>query len=367
MTLLTGELCVLQPESDVVLGHVQELADQPGKLLVGGFVLSKVGQQHTPRLEVWDYLQRQSVCVASYGGASQGKPLVFLPGGSIAARVPGSNDLAVLSNRDLSSQHTLAASAQVRDQGPKEQRPWQLAVVGAGTKLVCVGMAGAVTVWDLATREIVLDASLEILCPEDVLELPCGDLVVLDCSSASCIDLATGELKWRSHGQYERLPNSAASEQLPALHAIAVSGVSCDKEEQVAILDSRTGERLKMWQPHTGRTTGLAALPDGKTLVTCSGVTKDGASALKVWDASTGECSREVKTPSPVHCIAVLQGRAVVGACEDGALRVWDLATGELVQVLEGGHKAGQAAKQIIVLQNDRLASVADGKLCVWK
>ena len=101
---------------------------------------------------------------------------------------------------------------------------------------------------------------------------------------------------------------------------------------------------LRLWDLSTGKCTRV--MKGHTDLVLCCSVTPDGSSAvsgsadntLRLWDLSTGKCTRVMEGHTNwVRCCSVTpDGSSAVSGSEDYTLRIWDLSTGKCTRVMKG-------------------------------
>lgn len=102
---------------------------------------------------------------------------------------------------------------------------------------------------------------------------------------------------------------------------------------------------------HAGPVTGLAFMPKGEKILSCSGWPR-GDRTLRLWDAATGEVARKFDTtkmpqdpgisgpreaPGELQCLALSpDGKLAVTGATGGATCVWNVTTGELLRSVDG-------------------------------
>lgn len=139
-----------------------------------------------------------------------------------------------------------------------------------------------------------------------------------------------------------------------------VAAAACS-DGKLRLFKAGTGEALREIDAHEGAVTGVAALPDGKRLVS-AGV--DGK--LRVFSVATGEKQGEwALSGMPLRAAAADPGgEFVAGAGDDGVVRVVTLATGALREM--PGHD-GPVLSLAFTPRDGRLVSGGDdGLLRIW-
>jgi hypothetical protein len=134
---------------------------------------------------------------------------------------------------------------------------------------------------------------------------------------------------------------------------------------EIDLLDPKTGERLRRFEPHRWEVDGIALSDDGKLMASAD---RDGN--LRLWDTGTGKelpqlpGSEKAGNPSLSP-----DGRLVAGEVEVKSLRVWDTATGRMVQQIrvEKGflHSAFSQDGRVVAVDGNgllQLFEVATGK-----
>jgi WD40 repeat protein/serine/threonine protein kinase len=150
----------------------------------------------------------------------------------------------------------------------------------------------------------------------------------------------------------------------PASTAIFLPGdkrlVTAGGEDTVKIWDMDSGEKVRTLTlvGHRGMIHNLAALPDGKLIVSGS----DKNRTVKIWNALTGAQIAALKGhTAPVTSVAVLpDGKRIVTSGPD-AVRLWDAATGYETLTLKGG-----ASKLAVSPDGRRIFSSTGNSIDVW-
>jgi WD40 repeat protein len=132
--------------------------------------------------------------------------------------------------------------------------------------------------------------------------------------------------------------------------------------EGLKLWDAATGRCLRELYRHEDRVTAAALGPDGKRALSAIGPT------LTLWDADTGQALHRMAAGERVKFTAAAvhpDWRLAVSAGTDQAVRVWDLETGECLRVLRG-HNA--AAHSVCLSPDGRqvLSAAGDLTLRLW-
>ncbi|KAG2338918.1 WD40 repeat-like protein [Suillus weaverae] len=121
----------------------------------------------------------------------------------------------------------------------------------------------------------------------------------------------------------------------------------------------------KTMRGHTKQVVGVAHLPGGRRIITCSG-----DSSLRLWDlesgAQIGDEWRDEGDSAPVLTMALSpNGGTVASGSQDGTVRLWDVETGKVV-VKWRGH-TGFVKSVCWSLNGERVVSGGwDGTTRVW-
>ncbi|MEC8513523.1 MAG: serine/threonine-protein kinase [Planctomycetota bacterium] len=108
--------------------------------------------------------------------------------------------------------------------------------------------------------------------------------------------------------------------------------VTAPEEGALRIWDASTGECLHALEGHEGSVGSVAWNPTGTLLA--FGAQGD----IRVWDPSTGELLRTLEDHEIGHGPVAWNpaGTHIASTAEDNALRIWDVSTGERQHILEG-------------------------------
>jgi RNA polymerase sigma factor (sigma-70 family) len=91
----------------------------------------------------------------------------------------------------------------------------------------------------------------------------------------------------------------------------------------IRLWEVSTGKALLALEGHTGEVRGLAFSPDGRTLASA------GTDQILLWDAGTGNKTREIKAGGIVWSVAFSPDGKWVYAPQNTAVKTWDVATGK--------------------------------------
>ena len=117
---------------------------------------------------------------------------------------------------------------------------------------------------------------------------------------------------------------------------------------------------------HSGVVDGLAFLPDGRRVVTCSAKEWAPGGTVKVWNLENGEqegTSMKHDSQSRIHSLAVTwDGTKIISGEEGGKIKVWDVESHELVKEWT----LPERCLQIAISPDDRLVAVYDGTVAIY-
>ena len=134
--------------------------------------------------------------------------------------------------------------------------------------------------------------------------------------------------------------------------------------DTIGVWSFETGERLLTLEGHTSDVEALALLPDGRHVLSASGIREywseehnyvvSSDDTMRLWDLDTGREVFAFHHESNVLSVAVTpDGRCALTGCRDGTLTLWDLSTRQPVWSVQG---AGEVVT---------LAITPDGKCAV--
>ena len=111
------------------------------------------------------------------------------------------------------------------------------------------------------------------------------------------------------------------------------SAVSGSWDKTLRLWDLSTGKCTRVMEGHTNSVFCCSVTPDGSSAVSGS---RD--KTLRLWDLSTGKCTRvmEGHTDSVRCCSVTPDGSSAVSGSADKTLRLWDLSTGKCTRAMEG-------------------------------
>ena len=138
--------------------------------------------------------------------------------------------------------------------------------------------------------------------------------------------------------------------------------VSGSDDGAVRVWDASSGECVRELRGHSDFVRSVALSSDGSRVVSCSD-----DSTVYVWDASSGERVRELRWNTDlVRSVALsADGSRVVSGLNDGTVRVWDASNGKRIHELRG-HE-GAVLSVALSADSGRVASgSSDGTVRVW-
>ncbi len=289
---------------------------------------------------------------------------------------------------------------------------WSVAVNHDGTRLATIGLDGAATVWDLATKVGELSRTNQVLLtlPTQVTAnvngtgavfTPDGKqlLTISGDNSATLWELATGKALFTLKGHRGLVTSVAIS---PDGKVLASAG----EDKMVILWDAATGAAIKTLE-HDGAILVLAFSPDGNRLFAGSdetgiamaweiasgqelfrfsgqgdviGVDSIAASpdglflatgefdtTVKLWDAATGKLLLTLfGHSSQVVSVAFRpDGKTLASASEDGTIKLWDALTGREMLTLVG-HTSGVLGVAFSADGNRLYSASRDGTVRIW-
>jgi WD40 repeat protein len=169
-------------------------------------------------------------------------------------------------------------------------------------------------------------------------------------------DSATGEMIW----EVETNGNATTGKAfINGGTQIATVDRWCGND--VTIWDVTTGQRVAEWEGHQKPAWGLAASPDGKTIVTAS----EDSTAI-IWDAATGTILQVLPHNYVVRTGAFSpDGQRLVTVTNDGILHLWDTHTWQELKQL-AGHSSSILFVQFSPDSRYVVSSGRDDNVFVW-
>ena len=112
--------------------------------------------------------------------------------------------------------------------------------------------------------------------------------------------------------------------------------VTGSRDRTARLWDKHTGQPLGQVLQHGGPVWAIAFSPDGRTVLTGSGLAAREWGESRLWEAATGKpLSLPLRHPGPVYAVAFHpDGRTFLTGSADGKTRLWDM-----VQPLPGDVK----------------------------
>ncbi len=158
-------------------------------------------------------------------------------------------------------------------------------------------------------------------------------------------DAETGEafLTYRGHTRLLNKINFQATIYAVAWAPEGLRIASAGGGAHVQVWNAATGQKLALYQGHTGVSSMVCALawsPDGKQIVSaCSSIGFD--KTIHVWDAFTGQTLKRYDAGygllpnfSVLSIAWSADGKYIAAACGDQTIRIWNTATENLVSTL---------------------------------
>ena len=185
-------------------------------------------------------------------------------------------------------------------------------------------------------------------------KLPIQDLLRCRQVSKKWLSLAATPGLWRSHALAltENDPVKVESPADPSGWEPLVKGLFFRERNWAKGI----AQKIDRFEGHTGFVTSIK-LKGRKTLVTGSY-----DETIRVWDLSTGSCSKVLRAKA-ISCLDFLleQGILCAGLYDSGRVMIWDMKTWELIQTLSG-HNRGI---RNVAINKDYLVSVGQDKAIV--
>jgi WD40 repeat protein/serine/threonine protein kinase len=245
-----------------------------------------------------------------------------------------------------------------------------LALSGDGSRLVTASVDGMLAVWSTATgarlqtRKLGGEGRFSLGLNRDGSTLavlrfsPNGD------RSIAIVDLATGK-------EVHRLPGGTGMTLEPTFSAngsrlATGGGDNLKRVGEVAIWDTKTGQKLRSWTEDHGPCRHVAFSPDGKLLAVIAGtINQSDSQQLRVYEWETGRVLLTAVTPgaSASGVRFHRDGRLLLAHYAD-LINVWDVSSGRQVRTMRG--PTGWANKSSF-MPDGRLATASgDGVLSRW-
>jgi WD40 repeat protein len=105
-----------------------------------------------------------------------------------------------------------------------------------------------------------------------------------------------------------------------------------NKSQSILVWDTGTGEQIRKFNAVTDSTYSLTFSPDGNLLATAGGY----GGCIRIWNVETGERIAPQLEGHALHALQVVSPAkptgSIVSASDDGAVFLWDLATGRAIQ-----------------------------------
>jgi len=178
------------------------------------------------------------------------------------------------------------------------------------------------------------------------------------------LDSQSGQVLRVLHGNSQKIASVAWSPDGTLLAAGTIDGkahlwdIKSDSNEPFVTLDARTG-----------RANTVTWRPDGQSLITAG---EDGN--VKLWEPRTGKLTHTFdKHTGPITCLAPSpNGKALASGSHDGTIRLWDVARGRIFNLLRNEPNAPQAGQSAFTAvawsPNGTLLASGDsvGNIQIW-
>jgi WD40 repeat protein len=202
-----------------------------------------------------------------------------------------------------------------------------------GKLLATGGRSGTIQIWDAATGKLVRTIEGQAKA-NDVAWSPDGTVLAVGCTDNTIrlwdVEKGLEVLKVTSHrGQVKSVVFSPDGKR----------GASIGKgaENKVHIWDAGTGKEVFADDEHVGRVAALAALDNGKTLLTSCNDAK-----IRLWDLQTGKATGGFRSQHwrPRSIAVAEDGKVLATGNKDGSVHLLALPTGKLIKSFSAGPAA---------------------------
>jgi WD40 repeat protein len=134
------------------------------------------------------------------------------------------------------------------------------------------------------------------------------------------------------------------------------------EDQTIRLWNLETGQEVRKLSGHTRAVSGVCFVPDGKRLLSFA------SSTLRIWDVEAGKPLKEMQAHKPpAFCVALSpDGKRIVSGSEnDHTVRVWDATTGKELRPYEG--HTGKVFSVAFFPDGKRIASASqDGTVRIW-
>ncbi len=214
-----------------------------------------------------------------------------------------------------------------------------------GEQIVSAGEDGTLRIWNLSSLSqtgALKQTSYHSLRSCAVSRSGRFVAAVSDRAALTVWDMATGQVvreAWKNAGHH---PFYWAAPRLAGVRGCAIHPdeklvVSPAYDRTISVWEISSGQEAASLEGHTGWVTSCALTADGRALVTaCSDAT------LRVWDLTDirdpGAKERRRRYQPVKGCAFSPDGQRAISTCEDKSLTVWDVTRNAELSTFSGGH-----------------------------
>ena len=183
-------------------------------------------------------------------------------------------------------------------------------------------------------------------------------------------DIASGK-ELESIDNLNRSPGDpSAGDPCIAFSADGTQFASGSQDRTIKIYDASTGKKTITLRGHVNPVTSLSFSPDGKRIVSISGISRSIGHTVKLWDVATGEelISLDGQSTKISNIVFNPDGSMIAWAASstDSAIKLWDVAAAEEVKIIKGiGYRVPR-----VVTDDDGtkiIVSIKKKKTIIWE